>query len=170
MISSDISPVSGQQTLLFSLADLLARVDEPNAHWTDLPTRPGLYLVLWPVDSPLEIRPEAGAEGEPLRRRWQEINRHATTDILYIGLAKSLRQRVRQLARFGRGHATNHQGGRELWWIKDVERAELLVLECPDGRQSGFENAALERFHTDHGDYPLCNRPGPRGPEHWWPA
>lgn len=170
MISSDFPSIPGHPQLLLPLGDLLARVDEPNAHWTDLPTRPGLYLILWPAELPLEIRPEAGAAGEGLRQRWQAINHRTPTDILYIGKADSLRQRIRQLARFGRGHATNHPGGRDLWWIDGIEQAGLLIVECPDGRQTGFENESLERFHAEHADYPLGNRLGPGGVERWWPA
>jgi hypothetical protein len=169
MISQDIPAIPGQLRLTLSLGDLLARADEPHARWTDLPARPGSYLVLWPLGTPLEIRAEAGGEGEALRRRWQELTRHAPSDILYLGKADSLRQRIRQLARYGRGHAVNHQGGRNLWWIAGIDRAELLVLECPEGCQTGFANTALERFHTEHDDYPLANRQGPRGPERWWP-
>jgi len=170
MTSEDFPPIPGRFRQTLSLGDLLARADEPNARWTDLPARPGLYLVLWPLGTPLEIRAEAGGEGEALRRRWQELTRHAPTNILSIGKADSLRHRLRQLARFGRGHAVNHPGGRDLWWLAGIDRAELLVLECPEGYQAGFENAALERFHNEHGDLPPANRQGPHGPERWWPA
>lgn len=169
MTSHDLPPIPGYPRLQLSLGELLARADEPGARWTDLPARPGLYLVLWPVGAPLAIREEAGAAKPDLERHWQEVNRSARTDILYIGQGNSLRYRLRQLARFGRGHAGNHLGGRNLWWIDGIERAELLAQACPDGCPLRFENTTLERFLADHGRLPLANRRGPVGPERWWP-
>jgi hypothetical protein len=169
MTSRDIPPLSGQLRLLLSLGDLLARVEEPDPDWTDLPARPGLYLVLWPPAEPLRFRNQAGAQGQALALRWQKSSRHAATDILYLGQANSVRNRIRQLARFGRGRATDHEGGRDLWWVDGIEQAEVLVQTCPEGRQTGFENAALERFHQAHGDFPLANRQGASGTERWWP-
>lgn len=156
--------------MVLSLGEVLCRVDEARAGWIDLPAHPGLYLVLWPMGTPLEIRDEAGEVADALRHRWAEITRQAATDILYIGKANSLRSRIRQLARFGRGRAVNHQGGRDLWWIEGIESAQLWNQPCPGGCQTGFENAALERFFADHGQYPLANRRGPVGNARWWPT
>lgn len=169
MTSRDLPLISGYTHQHLNLGELLSRVDEPNASWTDLPTCSGIYLALWPLDRPLSFREEAGERGRELARCWLEISKHSSTDILYVGQGVSLRNRVRQLVRFGRGHATNHQGGQDLWWIKEIDAAEVLIQSCPDGKQIGFENEVLERFFRDHRHYPLANRQGPRGPERWWP-
>ncbi len=55
-----------------------------------------------------------------LSSRW-----HATTDVLYIGKATSLRSRVGQLVRFGGGSPVGHWGGRYLWQV--AGSAEFLV-------------------------------------------
>lgn len=169
MNNRDFPLISGYTHLHFNLDELLSRVDDPNGQWTDLPAHAGIYLVLWPIGRLLSFREEAGEKGRELAQHWLEISKRLPTDILYIGQAASLRHRVRQLVRFGRGHATNHPGGQDLWWVKDVEAAEVLIQACPDGKQSGFVNETLERFFRDHGHYPLANRQGPRGTERWWP-
>jgi len=170
MTSHDLPTIPGHARLNLPLGELLGRVDEPAARWNDLPARAGLYLIRWPPVSPLRLRSEAGAAGETLSQRWQALTRHRATDILYIGKGDSLRHRIRQLARFGRGHAVNHAGGKDLWWVAGIEQAEVVVLTCPEGCQTGFENAALERFFREHGDLPLANRRGPHGVERWWPG
>jgi hypothetical protein len=169
MTSRDFPLISDYSRQHLNLGELLTRVDDPNGQWTDMPTRPGIYLVLWPIGTPLRFREEAEAQGSALDQRWLEITNHSPTDILYLGQGNSLRNRVRQLARFGCGHATDHQGGQDLWWIEGIGAAEVLIQTCPDGKQTGFENEALERYFQDHGHYPLANRQGPRGSERWWP-
>jgi hypothetical protein len=170
MTSRDLPPLSGNTHQHHNLGELLTRVDDPNGQWTDMPTQPGIYLVLWPIDRPLSFREEAEEKGHALARRWLELTKRSPTDILYIGQGASLRHRLRQLVRFGRGRATNHKGGQDLWWVKGVENAEVLIQACPEGKQIGFENEALERFFRDHGHYPLANRLGAQGPARWWPG
>jgi len=169
MTNHDFPSIPGHPHMFLSLGELLGRVEEPDPGWTDLPARPGVYLILWPLSLPLLFRAEAGTDGSVLAQRWREITRRTPTDILYIGMADSLKNRLRQLARFGRGRAATHQGGRALWWVAGIEQADVLVQGCPDGRQAGFENEALERFHKAHGHFPLANRQGPRGTARWWP-
>jgi hypothetical protein len=169
MTSRDFPLIAGLTHQHLSLGELLTRVDDPNGQWTDMPTRPGIYLVLWPLGKPLRFREEAGELEKDLAQRWLEITNRSPTDILYIGQGNSLRNRVRQLARFGCGRAVNHQGGQDLWWIEGIGNAEVLIQTCPDDKQTGFENEALDRFFRDHGHYPLANRQGPRGSDRWWP-
>ena len=169
MTSRDLPLIPDFSRQHFILGELLARVEDPNGQWTDMPTRPVIYLVLWPIGKPLRFREEAGEPGRVLAQRWREITERSPTDILYIGTGNSLRNRVRQLAGFGCGRATNHRGGEDLWWIEGIGDAEVLIQTCPDGKQIGFENEALERFFQSNGHYPLANRLGPRGPERWWP-
>ena len=169
MTSNDLPLIPDYSRQHFILGELLARVENPDGQWTDMPTRAGIYLVLWPIGKPLRIREEAGEPGRVLAQRGMEIAERSPTDILYIGKGNSLRYRVRQLARFGCGRATNHRGGENLWWIEGIGDAEVLIQTCPDDKQTGFANEALERFFRDHGNYPLANSQGPRGPERWWP-
>ncbi|MDX2472339.1 MAG: hypothetical protein QNL91_01395 [Candidatus Krumholzibacteria bacterium] len=105
-----------------------------------------------------------------LHSKWNRIQRKATTDILYIGKGDSIRSRVSQLARFGAGRAKNHAGGEWLWQVHNIGNAKVLMQSCPNGKQVGFENWLLEKFHREHGEYPLANRKGPDGDERWRPS
>ena len=170
MTSNDFPLISDYPHQYLPLGELLSRVADPNSQWSDMPTRPGIYLILWPIGRPLLFREAAGALGKTLAQRWLEMTKATPTDILYIGKGNSLRNRVRQLAMFGCGRATNHPGGKDLWWIAGVGDAEVLIQTCPDGAQTDFANEALDRFYRDQGYFPLANQQGPRGQDRWWPG
>ncbi len=160
---------------LHCLGELVARADSAgSASWTDLPKRSGVYIVSWPLEEQPSFRPNTGdayyavpADRYALQMKWERIHAHYPTDILYIGKADSIKSRVRLLARFGAGRARSHHGGEWMWQIDGIGNALLTVQSCPPGMHHGFENWLLERFHHEHGDYPLANRVGPRGDERW---
>lgn len=171
--------------VVLKLASLLAQAQvHPRASWTALDPAeawrrnfPGIYIVRWPHNHAPDFLSTPGlarhAEVRPpnaLAESWRSILERQTTDVLYVGKAGALRERVRQLARFGVGLSDKHKGGEWLWQVQDIESAEIVLITCPPGCQVGFENSILERFKLLHGDYPLANRKPPQGPQRWWPG
>jgi hypothetical protein len=105
-----------------------------------------------------------------LQESWNCITQKLLTDIIYVGKADKIRNRVRKLVKFGAGKARNHKGGEWLWQISKIETANLLVQSCPPGKQIAFENWLLEQFCKEHGRLPIANRDGPEGADRWRPV
>lgn len=178
MILTDIPCCSHEYVRkTFAMHDLLTRAKGPDrASWADLPNDPGIYVVSWPIGEAVEFLETPGgatfatrADPAHLRRKWEDIQKVKPTDLIYFGKADKIRQRIRQLARFGVGRARNHVGGEWLWQIAGIENTSLLIQVCPMGRQLGFENWLLEAFFGEHGNYPFANREGPQGADRWRP-
>jgi hypothetical protein len=83
------------------------------------------------------------------------------TDIVYVGRAKNLRQRVNQLARFGRGEPIGHWGGRLLWQLADHRELEIAWLE--DDAPDFLEVELVAEFVESHHQLPFANLVRPRG-------
>ena len=166
MKASDIEQIMGGKAEVVSLGDLLARADGPGrATWQDLPASPGIYAVCLPGWEAHSFAADAGraqyaepANSSLLRDKRDRIRAAGPTDILYIGKASNLRKRVRQLARFGVGRASNHRGGEWIWQLEGIDEAQLRMWCCPRGRPEPLEHELLARFRADHGDWPLANR------------
>ena len=170
MKASDIEQIMGGKAEVVSLGDLLARADGPGrAKWQDLPASPGVYAVCLSGWEARSFAADAGGaqHAEPanpgrLRVKRDRIIAAGPTDILYIGKAgaktSNLRKRLRQLARFGVGRASNHRGGEWIWQLEGIDEAQLRMWCCPRGRPEPLEREMLTRFRADHGDWPLANR------------
>jgi len=75
--------------------------------------------------------------------------------VVYIGQGSDLRRRIRQLARYGLGHAVGHWGGRYLWQLGDC--AELTIAWRRDDEPARAEAALLSEFVARHGRLPFAN-------------
>ena len=85
--------------------------------------------------------------------------------ILYIGKANSLRKRIDQFARFGRGEPIGHWGGRYLWQLADPDSLPITwkIVPDPGNAEADFVSDFVER----HGVLPFANlnRPHRKGTE-----
>lgn len=170
MRASDIDRIVAAKLGFVVLGDLLARADGPGrASWQDLPAVPGVYAVCLSDWKDRTFAADAGralyaepANPDLLRDKRRRIFTAGPTDILYIGKAdawtSNLRKRVRQLARFGVGRASNHRGGEWLWQLEGIDDAKLCMWCSPRGRCEAIERELLARFRRDHGEWPLANR------------
>lgn len=87
---------------------------------------------------------------EVLERKWIE-----PADVVYIGKATSLRQRLRQYRDFGSGKPVGHWGGRYIW---QLERAhELRVCWQVGDDPAGAESRSLSAFVDAFGALPFAN-------------
>lgn len=176
MNSADIKALrlEGKEIWLVSLvqrAETLGR-----AAWTDIPSSCGIYVVYLPKGMIFDASPSAGAairsktvSSAQLKAKWARITQRQPTDIVYIGKGDNLKRRIRNLARFGAGLATNHAGGEWMWQIPQIRSACVLIKLCPCGKQVPFEKSLLDLFYSQHVDWPLANRKGGTGIETWWP-
>lgn len=130
-----------------------------------IPTIPGIYVVLRfdSMEEPGEQNTGGKFNGkdptcrlEDVQKKWQVVS---NAEVLYIGKATNLRDRIRKLIRFGKGEPSSHYGGRLLWHINSNEK--LLVRwkaldysESPKTLESNF----LMAFQTaNRGHLPFAN-------------
>jgi hypothetical protein len=164
--------------ICFSLGILLERArSNLRANWRDIPNESGIYIVRWPhTHNPIftnnkgEASHTALVDKKQLKEKWKEINNSVLTDILYVGKAKSTRNRVSHLAKFGVGKTARHKGGEHLWQIEEISSCQVAVQLCPEENYLAFENWILESFKNDHQTWPFANRIGPCGMERWKPC
>lgn len=131
----------------------------------DAPEAPGVYVVVRRSAEPpdfLETSVGGHFKGRDpsvplgrLRAKWLD-----GVETLYIGRAGSLRARIDQLARFGRGEPIGHWGGRLLWQLEDHEQL-LVAWRCSESPQEA-EADLVERFIEAHGALPYANLVQPR--------
>ena len=85
--------------------------------------------------------------------------------ILYVGKAgqsgsdRTLRERVREMIRFGEGRPVAHRGGRSVWQLQDAERLQVCWKETRQEAPRDVEKALIQAFKLLHaGKLPFANR------------
>jgi hypothetical protein len=136
------------------LAKLLATV----------PQTGGVYIVVQAAKSqPRFLRSNPGGRfkgqdptvaADALKANWVE-----GAEVVYVGKANNLRQRLRQFVRFGEGKPIGHWGGRLIWQLGGS--AELLVAwrETPGQVPKEVETQMLAEFRKANGKPPFANDP-----------
>lgn len=136
---------------------------------TDVPSGPGVYVVIRPSDEPprfLDVSPAGHFKGRDptvpvaeLAALWVPGAR-----IVYIGKAalgttgrRGLRKRLDEFRRFGVGAPIGHSGGRRIWQLAD--HAELLVgwRVTDDIDTARTETAMIGEFRAHYGFLPFAN-------------
>jgi hypothetical protein len=136
-----------------------------HARCKDLPTYPGVYVVLRPrLKRPVFIeRSSAGwfkgrnpsYPAEVVKREWVRGAR-----IMYVGMTAckgGLQERIRNLVDFGYGKAVGHRGGRMLWHLPDWEKLEVSWRRCPASGADAMETAMIAAFRQMHRARPFAN-------------
>lgn len=135
----------------------------------DVPTGPGVYVVVRPTDDPprfLDVSPAGHFKGKDptvpvaeLEARWVPGTR-----VVYIGKAnvgasgrRGLRKRLDEYRRFGAGEYVGHSGGRRIWQLAD--HADLLVgwRVTDDADAAPTETAMIAAFRARYGVRPFAN-------------
>ena len=124
-----------------------------------VPDLPGIYVVTLEARPPDFVRRSVGGRFKgkdptvsiaALETKWL-----ADTDTVYIGRASSLRDRLGLLARFGRGDAVAHWGGRYLWQLTAAD--ELRVCWRLESDPVDAERELLDTFELMMGALPFAN-------------
>jgi hypothetical protein len=135
----------------------------------DVPTGPGVYVVVRPTDDPptfLDTSPAGHFKGKDptvpiaeLRGLWVPGAR-----IVYIGKAnlgssgrRGLRKRLDEFRRSGVGEPVAHSGGRRIWQL--TEHADLLVgwRVTDDDEAAKIETDLIAQFRAHYGLHPFAN-------------
>jgi hypothetical protein len=139
----------------FTAIRAFARPEPP-----ELPTASGVYVVIRPlVGAPAFLASSRGGwwKGkdptvpvERLEREWVP-----DTPTLYLGKAKSLRERIGELLQFSDGLPVRHWGGRLLWQLGGAQDFLLGWREEPD--YAGVETDLIGEFLREFGRLPFAN-------------
>ncbi len=143
---------------LMKLCDLKKDLKQVLKQETD---KPGIYRVYWCDGKKPEFTMETSGKGknrkgpvdtELFRNKWV-----GGVSLIYIGQTKRpLRQRIRELVRYGMSEANNHRGGRYMWQIKDIwEHASIDLKECKNPKAE--EKKLLADFKKKYGKLPFAN-------------
>ncbi|MBE5477838.1 hypothetical protein E3G68_005171 [Mycobacteroides abscessus] len=135
----------------------------------EVPTDPGVYVILRPTDDPptfLEASPAGHFKGkdptvpiDELRALWVPGTR-----IVYIGKAnagargrRGLCKRLNEFRRYGAGEPVAHTGGCRIWQLTD--HAELLVgwRTTVEAAAADTETAMIDQFRAHYGRLPFAN-------------
>lgn len=132
----------------------------------NIPQQEGLYIVMAPSDFEITFLPNTTAttefgdrsmiyQTEVLQSKFERSDRK----ILYIGKAdgahNTLRERIRQLIRYGYCEAFNHRGGRAFWQIENSKNLLIGYNVCEHARE--LERVALMEYYATYGTYPVAN-------------
>ncbi len=159
-------PTAWDETGLEAVGFGLAHpIDDLNL--AEVPREPGVYIILRSREEGEVAFRSPGSAGrfgdrEPnveiaeLEAGW--VN---GADVLYIGKANELRQRIGLLQRFGKGEPVAHWGGRYVWQLEDA--GELRVAwRITAADRNAIERAGLiDAFIEQYGARPFGNRHRP---------
>jgi hypothetical protein len=125
-----------------------------------LPASPGIYAVLaYPPARHGFLERSVGGrfkgrDGtvpiDALVARWID-----DAGLLYVGRSNSLRRRVDELARYGRGEPIGHRGGRYLWQLAEHDELRVAWHGIVDSVQA--EREFLDDFEAQFGQLPFAN-------------
>ncbi len=88
-----------------------------------------------------------------LKKNWVD-----GSEVIYIGKATSLRNRLNQYMRFGQGEDIGHYGGRFIWQLKDSRDLQVCWKATPGKDPREVEKQMIQKFKASHdGKRPFAN-------------
>jgi hypothetical protein len=138
-----------------------------SSRYSTVPHGPGVYVVYRPsAEAPTFVHPSPAGwfKGDdpsvPEARLLDEWVRGA--QVVYIGKADALRQRLVAFGRFGVGQPVGHCGGRLIWHLTDADGLLVAWHEITWGETArDYERRLLAAFaETHNGRRPFANLTG----------
>jgi hypothetical protein len=162
------SPITPDAAFTRGFAGFKTSSDLWGSDLAAVPAEPGVYIVICPNPAApafLESSPAGRFKGRdpsvPVARlatRWVH-----STDVIYIGKAggargkPTLRTRLRQYLRHGRGDAVGHWGGRLIWQLAGSEGLLFCWRPTPGCLPRDVEREMLRAFEARFGRLPFAN-------------
>lgn len=129
--------------------------------YSGIPTTGGVYVVLSPGNLVLLEASVGGwfkGRDPTVDVRLLEEKKVPTSEVLYIGKATSLRNRLRQFSNFGLGKPIGHWGGRFVWQCQASQEFLVAWKETRQVSPREAEVALLREFRIAHGGHlPFAN-------------
>lgn len=128
--------------------------------YLSLPDVPGVYLIINKDNPPHFLKVGTGGhfKGKDPNVSEAELKAHWVSGacVLYIGKATSLKKRLGQYMRFGKGANAGHWGGRYIWQLAGAD--QLLVCWKPiEGNPRAVESDYIQEFVSYYGCRPFAN-------------
>jgi hypothetical protein len=134
----------------------------------EVPAAGGVYVV-WRVaaDQPEFLDANLGGRfkgrdptvsEDALRANWVD-----GAEVVYIGKAASLKRRIADFERFGRGAPIGHWGGRLIWQLADSVRLRIAWKPTPGLDPKRVESRLIGEFREIYGKPPFANDPNRLG-------
>ena len=132
-----------------------------------VPREPGVYVILrLQSDGKVAFR-DVGSAGrfrdrapnvdvEQLAASWVD-----GIDVLYVGKANDLRQRIGLLRHFGQGEPGARWGGRYIWQLEDAAGLRAAWRSMAARCNVAQRAALIDAFVEQHGTRPFGNRQAP---------
>jgi len=125
-----------------------------------LPEKPGVYMALNPNMEKSFLPESVGGhfKGKNPTVSLGELEENWVDDavVLYIGqTARTLKKRVDEYMRFGKGKRVGHRGGRLIWQLEN--HRDLIICFRVDDNPRALESVLLEKFKRNYGSLPFAN-------------
>lgn len=136
-----------------------------------IPASSGVYWVLMPESFYMEYMHETdgplyGKKGKKMSydiSKLQEWGKHYRQEghgenILYIGKATNLQNRIKQYFEFGYNDEKHHvhEGGRAIWQLKNNKDLLIAYKECREEERE--ETELLDKYFLKYGALPFANQ------------
>ena len=164
----NIDKISDEYTIDKLTAILTSKNNEKNKEIIKIPKEPGIYFVLNNLDD-IEFRDDTDLlhyYNENFPYDYEKLNKKKEIlkekkylkNILYIGKATELNQRLKQYMKYGCNKCKIHKGGRAIWQINNYQYLKVFWIEIKNKIQAEkAEKKLLSEFKSKNTVYPFAN-------------
>lgn len=160
-MSGKLTSVSGLRCLGFEGYRTVASLRDEGLR--DIPEKKGVYLVIRTNNThPRFLKVGTGGcfNGKDPNVCLSRLEREWVEDalVLYVGQTGTLRERIRELIRFGEGNPVRHHGGRLIWQLDDSDALMVCWKTVQNEDPRNVKKELIQDFKKYHeGRRPFAN-------------